>query len=68
MNHEEHLELSAILAELQRLYPEWRFGQLIANVADWADQSIWDVTDDQLLAAAKQNLRAIAQRKQEARA
>ena len=26
-------ELLAIIAELRRKYPEWRFGQLIANVA-----------------------------------
>jgi len=32
-------------------------GQLIANVAGWADQEIWDVEDEQLLAAAELHLR-----------
>jgi hypothetical protein len=37
---------------LCRRYPEWRFGQLVANVAGWADQEIWDVEDERLLEAA----------------
>ena len=41
---------------LSRRYPQWRFGQLIANVAGWADQEIWDVEDEQLLAAAQSHL------------
>ena len=45
-----------LVAELRRRYPEWRFGQLIANVAGWADQEIWDVEDEQLLAAAQAHL------------
>ncbi len=50
-------ELLHAIAELHQRYPEWRLGQLIANVAGWADQEIWDVEDEQLLAAAQSHLR-----------
>jgi hypothetical protein len=53
------------LAELERRYPDWRLGQLISNVAGWADKDVWDVEDDQLLAAAEQHLQSSGQ--QEAR-
>jgi hypothetical protein len=53
-------ELFAALAELSRKYPHWRFGQLVANVAGWADVDAWDVEDDQLLAAALLHLDAAA--------
>jgi hypothetical protein len=46
-------ELFAILVELRDRYPQWRFGQMVANLAGWADADIWDVEDEQLLAAAK---------------
>ncbi|MCH8827974.1 MAG: hypothetical protein IID45_00190 [Planctomycetes bacterium] len=49
-------ELLAVLAELLRKYPEWRLGQMIANVAGWADEEIWDVEDEKLLAAAQSHL------------
>ena len=50
--------LFAALAELARRYPNWRAGQLVANVAGWADAEVWDVEDGQLLAAARDHLRA----------
>ena len=49
-------ELLAVLAQLCERYPGWRFGQLVANLASWADQEIWDVEDEQLLEAARQHL------------
>lgn len=55
-----HDELIDALAELHRRYPDWRFGQLVANVAGWADQEIWDVEDEQLLAAAALHLQQLA--------
>jgi len=54
--NEQHAELLEAIAELHRRYPDWRLGQLIANVAGWADQEIWDVEDEQLLAAAQSHL------------
>ena len=67
MSECDWIELFDALAELRRRYPDWRFGQLIANVAGWADQNVWDIEDDELLAAAKDHLRTVAQREQEAR-
>jgi hypothetical protein len=60
MNSEKRVNLLATIAELFRRYPDWRFGQLVANVAGWADQEIWDIEDDQLLAAARAHLQQLA--------
>lgn len=49
-------ELIPVLTELSRRYPDWRFGQLIANIAGWADQEVWDIEDAQLLEAARVHL------------
>ena len=49
-------ELFAALAELARRYPHWRVGQLVANVAGWADAEVWDAEDKQLLDAARAHL------------
>lgn len=60
MNSSVQQQLSDALAQLSQLYPDWRFGQLIANVAVWAkgpvDSATWDVTDEEMLAAAKSHL------------
>ena len=53
MNSQERAELLATIAELSQRYPDWRLGQLVANVAGWADQEIWDIEDEQLLEAAR---------------
>ena len=42
-------ELLNALEELWGKYPHWRFGQLVCNVAGWADVNPWDVEDQQLL-------------------
>jgi len=55
-----HADLLATVAELCKKYPDWRFGQLVANVAGWADQEIWDVEDEQLLEAARLHLEQLA--------
>lgn len=55
-------DLMDAIAELRRRYPEWRLGQLIANVAGWADQEIWDVEDEQLLAAAQSHLQRFGEK------
>jgi len=56
MSERSHTELFDVLAELRRCYPEWRLGQLIVNVAGWADQDAWDIEDERLLLAAKDHL------------
>ena len=54
-------ELLAVLAELSAACPEMRFGQLIANLATLARgltaEGLWDAEDEELLAAAKKQLR-----------
>jgi hypothetical protein len=68
MTERAQAELFDTLTELRRRYPEWRLGQLISNVAGWADRNVWDIEDEQLLAAAEEHLRALAQRNEEVRA
>jgi hypothetical protein len=60
MNSPQRAELLAAIEELSRRYPDWRLGQLIANVAGWADQEVWDVEDEQLLQAARLHLAQLA--------
>jgi hypothetical protein len=60
MNECSRADLLSTLSELQKHYPEWRFGQLIANLAGWADRDVWEVEDDQLLQAARQHLESLA--------
>jgi hypothetical protein len=56
MNNQVRAKLIASIAELQQRYPDWRLGQLVANVAGWADQDVWNVDDVQLLQAAQLHL------------
>jgi len=53
-------ELLTVLAELTEHCPQVRLGQLIANLATLAKgpqvESIWDVEDEELLAAARRQL------------
>jgi hypothetical protein len=50
-------ELIVALAELRVLFPDWRMGQLIASLIQAAgrdeDGAVWEVEDEQLLAAAR---------------
>ena len=57
MNNPSRAELLAAIMKLCERYPEWRFGQLVSNVAGWTDQEIWDVEDKQLLQAARLHLK-----------
>ena len=54
-------EVLAVLAELSEVAPEVRFGQLIANLAylarGLANESIWNMEDDELLEAAREHLK-----------
>ncbi|NLF73326.1 MAG: hypothetical protein GX575_30180 [Candidatus Anammoximicrobium sp.] len=65
MSKQKSSELLETLAELRRRYPAWRFGQMMENIAGWADQDVWDVSDDALLEAARVHLGAAANRKEE---
>ncbi len=48
-------ELLGALSELRALFPDWRFGQLVANLALAAGRegAVWEVEDEELLAAAR---------------
>ena len=52
-----------LLGQMSERYPEWRLGQLVANVAAWArlptephDTGIWDVEDEEMLSALERHL------------
>ncbi|HEY7425139.1 MAG TPA: hypothetical protein VH682_12990 [Gemmataceae bacterium] len=59
MNSQPRADLLAAITELCQRYPNWRLGQLLANVAGWADQDIWDVEDEQLLEATRLHLQQL---------
>jgi hypothetical protein len=50
-------ELLAALAELGRLFPDWRLGQTLANLAMAAGHpesgAMWDLEDSEALGAAR---------------
>jgi hypothetical protein len=56
MNSQIRAKLIQALEEIGQRFPNWRFGQLIDNLAGWADVSTWDIEDDQLLEAARSYL------------
>jgi len=56
MSTGQRTELLDTIGELSRRYPDWRVGQLIANVADWADRNVWDIEDEEIIAATRQHL------------
>jgi hypothetical protein len=61
-------EILCQLERLSELTPEVRFGQLIANLAFLAagpwDQTLWDLEDDQLLAAIGKYLADLSEKRQ----
>lgn len=68
MSNQQRAELLDAISQLCLKYPHWRLGQLIANVAGWADQTVWDAEDEQLLQAARFHLQESAHRKSQIRA
>jgi hypothetical protein len=58
----ERAKLLAAAAELSERYPNWRFGQLLANIAGWADVDLWEAEDSQLIAAATAHLEGSSHR------
>ena len=59
-------ETSEALERLSALTPDVRFGQLIANLSSLAvgptSEAIWDMEDDQVLAAIEQQIADFTQR------
>jgi hypothetical protein len=60
MNVSTAEDLSAAISELRVVFPDWRLGQLVANLVTAAGgtdaAAIWDMEDEQLLAAARRLL------------
>ncbi len=61
MNIDERHELLQLIEEMGEGFPEFRLGQLIANLAFWArgdqDGAVWNVEDQELIAAAREQIR-----------
>jgi hypothetical protein len=59
-SEETRAELLAALAELGRVHPNWRLGQTLSNLAMAAGRldagGVWDLEDDEALAAAQRLL------------
>jgi hypothetical protein len=54
-------EILRLIVDLSNQHPDWRFGQLVVNVANWASnpplpESTWDVEDSEFLAALREHL------------
>jgi hypothetical protein len=60
MTNSKRQEVLRALEELGEACPEYRLGQMIANLAFLArgdaEGAVWDVEDDELLAAAQKHL------------
>ena len=61
MMSETRQELLRMLSELSEEYPQARLGQLVSNLATLAKgpsmEAIWDAEDEELLEAAKRQLK-----------
>ena len=64
----ERRELIRLIEEMSEGYPEFRLGQLIANLTFWArgDQegAVWNVEDEELMAAAREQINNAKRRTQ----
>lgn len=56
MINPERSELLQLIADLSEEYPDWRLGQLLINVSNFADAEPWEAEDKQLLQAIKSHL------------
>lgn len=59
-------EILRLLERLSELTPDVRFGQLIANLSYLAvaptNEAIWDMEDEQLVAALRKHIVALSER------
>jgi uncharacterized protein YihD (DUF1040 family) len=47
------------IERIWRAHPDWRLGQLVCNLAAWADPTqevVWDIEDDVLVAEVQRHL------------
>jgi hypothetical protein len=50
------LWIAKAVAAIWRLHPDWRLGQLVANIAAWSEQDVWDVEEDTLMQEIQRHL------------
>lgn len=59
-------DLFSVMREMRQKYPNWRFGQLVGNLASWArgadKNQVWDVEDSELVEAARRHLKRKTQK------
>lgn len=54
--------IPVVLEQIERIWkhhPDWRLGQLVSNLAAWADparDAVWDIEDDVLVAEIERHL------------
>lgn len=62
----ERQEILILLQRLSEMAPDMRFGQMIANMSylavGAANEAIWDMEDEQLLAGLRQQIAELSQR------
>ena len=53
-------QMIEVVRRLRQLHPEWRVGQLVANIAIAArgptESAVWDVEDSEFMTAAEEHL------------
>jgi hypothetical protein len=60
MINKDRQELLNLISNLSERYPEWRLGQLMLNVSQFADTELWDAEDHDLLQAIEKHLVKLA--------
>lgn len=45
------------IEKIWRVYPDMRLGQLVSNLAAWAEEEVWDIEEDVLVAEVERHLR-----------
>lgn len=56
-----------VFAEVERvwrLHPDMRLGQLIVNVATWADKPVWDIEEDVLTSEIDRHVKQYLERRE----
>jgi hypothetical protein len=57
MTTDHQRRFARVLALISELYPDWRIGQIVANIALFARgpaaEAVWDVEDEEFLVAAE---------------
>ena len=66
MSDDTRRDILDVLDNLMQEHPDWRVGQLVANIAFLARQTnsaTWDVENEEFVQTARQHLQRMAERK-----